>query len=92
MSPRGPKSCLVSRNVIGYARLSTRGQSLNVQVDALVEADAIKVVVEHPSGATQARARWQDCLEHLQPETFWWSPIRYRHGTRAAGHRLLVPG
>lgn len=28
---------------------------------------AIKVFMEHASGATQARARWQDCMEHLQP-------------------------
>lgn len=57
----------MSRNVIGYARVSTRGQSLDAQVDALVGAGAIKVFMEHASGATQARARWQDCLEHLQP-------------------------
>ena len=57
----------MSPNVIGYARVSTRGQSLDAQVDALVGAGAIKVFMEHASGATQARARWQDCLEHLQP-------------------------
>lgn len=57
----------MSPNVIGYARVSTRGQSLDAQVDALVNAGAIKVFMEHASGATQARARWQDCLEHLQP-------------------------
>lgn len=57
----------MSRNVIGYARVSTRGQSLDAQVDALVGAGAIKVFMEHASGATQARVRWQDCLEHLQP-------------------------
>lgn len=43
------------------------GQSLDAQVDALVGAGAIEVFMEHASGATQARARWQDCLEHLQP-------------------------
>ncbi|WAH99735.1 recombinase family protein [Arthrobacter sp. MMS18-M83] len=57
----------MSRNIIGYARVSTRGQSLDAQVDALVGAGAIKVFTEHASGATQARAGWQDCLEHLQP-------------------------
>lgn len=53
--------------MIGYARVSYRGQSLDAQVDALVGAGAIEVFMEHASGATQARARWQDCLEHLQP-------------------------
>ncbi|MFB9654512.1 hypothetical protein [Pseudarthrobacter oxydans] len=33
----------VSRNVIGYTRVSTRGQSLDAQVDALVAGGAIKV-------------------------------------------------
>ncbi|WP_247048884.1 recombinase family protein [Arthrobacter rhizosphaerae] len=57
----------MSSNVIGYARGSTREQSLDAQVDTLVNAGAIKVFMEHASGATQTRARWQDCLEHLQP-------------------------
>jgi hypothetical protein len=44
-------------NVIGYARASTRGQSPESQIDALVAARAITVFQEHASGATQARAR-----------------------------------
>jgi DNA invertase Pin-like site-specific DNA recombinase len=58
-----------------------------------VGAGAIKVFMEHASGATQARARWQDCLEHLQPGNILVveldqagvphrGPVRYRHGTR----------
>lgn len=54
-------------NTIGYARVSTRDQSLESQVDALVAAGAMKVFQEHASGATQARPRWQACLEYLQP-------------------------
>jgi DNA invertase Pin-like site-specific DNA recombinase len=54
-------------NIIGYARVSTRGQSLESQIDALVAAGAIKVFQEHASGATQARPKWQECLRHLQP-------------------------
>jgi DNA invertase Pin-like site-specific DNA recombinase len=37
------------------------------QVDALVGAGAVKVFQEHASGVTQARPRWQACLEYLQP-------------------------
>ena len=57
----------MSRNAIGYARVSTWGQSLDAKVDALVAAGAIKVFMEHASGATRARARWQDCLKYLRP-------------------------
>jgi DNA invertase Pin-like site-specific DNA recombinase len=57
----------VSGNVIGYARVSIRGQSLDSQVDALVAAGAVRVFQEYASGATQARARWKECLDHLQP-------------------------
>jgi DNA invertase Pin-like site-specific DNA recombinase len=54
-------------NVIGYARVSTKDQSILSQVDALVGAGAVKVFQEHASGVTQARPRWQACLEYLQP-------------------------
>lgn len=57
----------LSGNVVGYARVSTRGQSLDLQVDALVAAGAVRVFQEYASGATQARTRWKECLEYLQP-------------------------
>lgn len=59
--PRG-----MSGNVVGYARVSTRGQSLDLQVDALVAVGAVRVFQEYASGATQARTRWKECLEYLQ--------------------------
>lgn len=57
----------LSGNVAGYARVSTRGQSLDLQVDALVAAGAVRVFPKYASGATQARSRWKECLEYLQP-------------------------
>lgn len=56
-----------SGNVIGCARVSTKDQSMISQVDALVDAGAVKVFQEHASGVTQVRPRWQACLEYLQP-------------------------
>lgn len=55
-----------SGNVVGYARVSTRGQSLDLQVDALVAAGAVRVFQEYASGSTQSRTRWKECLEYLQ--------------------------
>ena len=56
-----------SGDVIGYAIGSTGGQSLDSEVDALVGAGAVRVFQECASGATQARARWKECLNYLQP-------------------------
>jgi DNA invertase Pin-like site-specific DNA recombinase len=57
----------VSGNIIGYAGVSTRGQWPDSHVDALVGAGAVRVFQEYASGATQARARWKECLDYLQP-------------------------
>ena len=40
---------------------------MDSQVDALVSAGAVRVFQEYASGATQARARWVECLDYLQP-------------------------
>jgi DNA invertase Pin-like site-specific DNA recombinase len=40
---------------------------LDSQVDALVSAGAVRVFKEYASAATQARARWMECLDYLQP-------------------------
>lgn len=47
--------------------MSTWGQSLDSQVDALVGAGAVRVFQEYASGGTQARMRWKECLDYLQP-------------------------
>ncbi|WP_354191548.1 recombinase family protein [Arthrobacter sp. UYCu712] len=43
--------------------MSTLGQSLDSQVDALTAAGAVRVYQEHASGATQARQQWLACLD-----------------------------
>lgn len=57
----------MSGNAVGYARVSTRRQSLDLQVDALVAAGAVRGFQEYASGSTQSRTRWKECLEYLQP-------------------------
>ena len=53
----------MARNIVGYARVSTRGQSLDSQVAALVATGVVRVFQEYASGAPQARARWKDCMQ-----------------------------
>lgn len=54
-------------NLIGYARVSTTDQSLDLQLDALDQAGAFKVFSDQASGATQERPAWEECRAYLQP-------------------------
>jgi DNA invertase Pin-like site-specific DNA recombinase len=47
---------------IGYARVSTTDQSLDVQLDQLVQAGCERVFSEKLSGTTAARPQLQECL------------------------------
>lgn len=49
---------------IGYARVSSVGQSLEVQLDKLSDCD--KVFSEKRSGATAQRPEWNRCKEYLR--------------------------
>lgn len=54
-------------NLIGYARVSTTDQSLDLQLDALDQVGAFKVFCDQASGATQERPGWEKCRAYLQP-------------------------
>jgi DNA invertase Pin-like site-specific DNA recombinase len=54
------------RNLIGYARVSTRDQSLDAQLSRLLEAKACKVFAEKVSGASGKRPGWEACVEALR--------------------------
>ena len=49
--------------LIGYARVSSVGQSLEVQLDKLKHCD--KIYQEKKSGASGKRPRLRACLEYI---------------------------
>lgn len=52
--------------LIGYARVSTQDQTLNLQLDALNYVGCEKVFKDTASGAKTDRAGLQDALDHLR--------------------------
>jgi DNA invertase Pin-like site-specific DNA recombinase len=52
---------------IGYARVSTRDQSFNLQIDALREAGCERIYKEVISGAKSERPRLNELLRNLRP-------------------------
>lgn len=52
---------------VGYARVSTKEQVMNLQIDALVKAGCDPIFQDHAeSGAKKSRPEWDKCLESLQ--------------------------
>jgi DNA invertase Pin-like site-specific DNA recombinase len=54
------------RMIIGYARVSTRDQNLDLQRDALAQAGAERVFTDEASGARDDRPGLTDALSHLR--------------------------
>ncbi|HNK14527.1 MAG TPA: recombinase family protein [Nitrospira sp.] len=53
--------------VIGYARVSTTDQNPQLQLDALKEAGATRIFIDHGvSGSTASRPQLDACLDHLR--------------------------
>jgi DNA invertase Pin-like site-specific DNA recombinase len=51
---------------IGYARVSTDDQTLNLQRDALKRAECRQICEEHASGKTTIRPELEACLKSLR--------------------------
>lgn len=51
---------------IGYARVSTKDQSLNLQKDALEKAGCKKIYSEQISGTKTDRANLDEMIEHVR--------------------------
>ena len=52
--------------LIGYARVSTQDQTLNLQKDALEKAGCTKIFTDIASGAKQERKGLEEALSHLR--------------------------
>lgn len=53
--------------LIGYARVSTEDQSLELQIQALTDAGCNKIFSDKKSGAQKVRKGLEDALSHLRP-------------------------
>jgi DNA invertase Pin-like site-specific DNA recombinase len=51
---------------VGYARVSTQEQNLELQLDALSKAGCDRIFEDHASGARMARPGLDDALSHLR--------------------------
>jgi len=52
---------------LGYARISTADQDPQLQLDALVVVDCLKIYTDIASGTKADRPQWQACLADLRP-------------------------
>ena len=52
--------------IIGYARVSTQDQSLDLQIDALTKTNCTKIFKEHASGKNKERPELQKMFETLR--------------------------
>ena len=50
---------------IGYARVSTRDQNLDMQIEALTKAGCEKIFSEKKSGKDDNRMQLQECINYL---------------------------
>ncbi|SJM90990.1 recombinase family protein [Crenothrix polyspora] len=57
----------VSPHRIGYARVSSRGQNLDSQMDALQKAGCGKIFTDKMTGSHMVRPGWDQLLEYARP-------------------------
>ncbi|WP_174864237.1 recombinase family protein [Comamonas jiangduensis] len=53
--------------LVGYARVSTEDQKLDLQLDALKSAGCVKLFSDHVSGASKLKVGLEEALAYLRP-------------------------
>ena len=66
---------MTSNTRIGYARVSTEDQNLDLQRDALTKAGCAQIYQEKVSGKARERIapNGHNASKHCAPEIRWWS-------------------
>ena len=70
---------------VGYARVSTFEQDLDLQLDALNEEGCDRIFCDKgESGAKDSRPEWDNCLDHLRKgdALVIWKLDRASHSTK----------
>lgn len=57
----------IEPNRIGYARVSSVGQNMDSQIDALQKAGCSKIFTDKMTGSRMDRPGWNELLEYLRP-------------------------
>lgn len=57
---------IIMSDIVGYARVSTTGQTLEVQLDKLKQYGCTKIYQEKRSGVTNNRPQLKACLDYLR--------------------------
>ena len=55
-------------NRIGYARVSSIGQNLDSQIDALKQAGCIKIFTDKLTGSRMERPGWEELLKYIRSD------------------------
>jgi hypothetical protein len=61
------EAAVLTGALIGYARVSTRDQNLDRQIDALTAAGCLRVFADKKSGKTSARPELEKALDFMWP-------------------------